>query len=99
MASMVMIAMQQTEVADAVHHERLLAGCGRRRLVLPEADQQVGGQTHALPPDEQHQVVVGQHQDQHRRDEQVQVGEEAATTIVVSHVADRVDVDQRADAR
>ena len=32
---------------------------------------------HALPADEQEQQVVGQHEDQHGRDEQVHVGEEA----------------------
>ncbi|MPM40358.1 hypothetical protein SDC9_86998 [bioreactor metagenome] len=84
-------------VTDPVHHERLGGGLRRPWPLLPEADQQVGRQTDALPAEEQQQVVVRQHQDQHRRDEQVQVGEEPAPVGVVGHVADRVDVDQRPD--
>ena len=42
--------------------------------------------------------LAAQHQHQHRRDEQVEVAEEADPARVVLHVADRVDVDQRADA-
>ena len=44
------------------------------------------------------EVVLGEHQREHRGDEQVEVGEEPAPARVVLHVADRVDVDQRADA-
>ena len=75
-----------------------LAAVAARRLVLPEADQQVGREAHALPADEQHEVVVGQHQQQHRGDEEVEVAEEPAPALVVGHVADGVDVDQPADA-
>ena len=89
---------RQADVTDPVDDERLLGRGGRGRLVLPEADQQVRREADALPADEQHEVVVGEHQQQHRRDEQVEVAEEPAPARVVLHVADRVDVDQRADA-
>ena len=59
---------------------------------------QVRGQTDAFPADEHQQVVVRQHQQQHRRDEQVQVGEEPAAARIVAHVAHRVQVDERAHA-
>ena len=85
-------------VTDPVDHERLLGRSCGHRLVLPEADQQVRGQAHTLPADEEHQVVVGQHQQQHRGDEEVEEGEEAAPALVMGHVADGVDVDQAADA-
>ena len=39
-----------------------------------------------------------EHEHEHRRREQVEVGEEAAEARVAVHVADRVQVDQRADA-
>src|SRR6185312_1921598 len=41
--------------------------------------------------------VVGEHQDEHRRDEQVEVPEEPAPPGIVRHVPDRVEVDQAAD--
>src|SRR5262249_32995725 len=55
-------------------------------------------QSHALPADEQEKEVVGEDQDEHRGDEEVQVGEEARHVGVVRHVADRVTVDQEPDA-
>ena len=88
----------KADVADAVDHERLLGRGGGRRLVLPEPDQQVGRQADAFPPDVEAEVVVGEHQQQHRGEEQVQVREEPAAPGIFGHVADRVDVDQRADA-
>ena len=65
----------EADVADAVDDERLLGRGGGRRLVLPEPDQQVRRQADAFPADVEAQVVVGQHQQQHRRQEQVQVRE------------------------
>ena len=56
----------QADVADAVDDERLLGRGGRRRLVRPEPDQQVRRQAHAFPPDVEAEVVVGEHQQQHR---------------------------------
>ena len=76
----------------------LLPGVGGELLHEVEADQQVAAQPHAFPADEQQQVVRRQHQHQHEEHEQVQVGEEAVVAAFVRHVADGVDVDQRADA-
>ena len=67
-------------------------------VVEPEADQQVRGEADAFPADEEDQQRAAQHEQQHEEQEQVQVGEEAAEALVVRHVADRVDVDHRADA-
>ena len=67
-------------------------------LIEVEADQQIAAQPDAFPADEQQQVVRRQHQHQHEEHEQVQVGEEPVVAALVRHVADRVDVDQRADA-
>ena len=88
----------KADIADAVDDERLLGRGGGRRLVLPEPDQQVRRQADAFPADVEAQVVVGEHQQQHRREEQVQIREKPTAVRVFGHVADRVDVDQRADA-
>ena len=89
---------QEAGVTDAVREHRLLAGGAVLFLGPPEADQQVGAQAHALPADEQQEQAVGEDEDQHRGDEEVQVGEVARHVRVVRHVADRVDVDQEAHA-
>ena len=64
----------------------------------PERDQEVGAGADALPAEEGDEHVAAQHQHQHREDEQVQVHEELRELRVAVHVADRVQVDQRADA-
>ena len=89
---------QEAEVADAVDDEGFFAGVGGGVLLEVEADEQVRGETDALPADEQQQEVVGEHQHQHEEHEEVEVGEEAPVALFVRHVADRVDVDEEADA-
>ena len=64
----------------------------------PERDQQVGAEPDALPPEEGDEEAAAEHEDQHRGDEQVHVGEEPREALVAVHVADRVDVDQRRHA-
>ena len=100
---------QHGPVAHAVDDEGFAAGAGiggaAGALLKPEADQQVRAQAHAFPADEHHQVAVAGHQDQHGGQEQVEVDEEAreAGRIAVEdhvlvHVADGVNVDERAHA-
>ena len=72
-----------------------LAAVAADRAVVVEGDQQVRREADALPADVEQQVVVAQHQQQHRGDEQVEVAEEPPPARVVRHVAERVDVDQR----
>ena len=91
-------AEQEAGVADAVGDEGLLAGARLVGVLEPEADQQIRREPHAFPADEQDQQRPAQHEHQHEEQEQVQVGEVAGVARVVLHVADRVDVDQRADA-
>ncbi len=94
---------QEAEVADAVDDEGLHPAVGIPAVAVPEADQQIRAEPHAFPAEEEHQQVVAEDEQQHRAQEQVQVREEAleaaVVAVVVVHVADRVDVDQRADAR
>ena len=62
-----------------------LPGRRRRRLLVPEPDEQVGAEADALPADEQHQEVCRQDEQQHERAEQVHVAEEprvASTRLV-----------------
>ncbi len=89
---------QEAEVADAVDDEGLLAGVGGGVLLEVEADEQVGGETDALPADEQQQEARREDQHQHEEHEEVEVGEEAPVALFVRHVADGVEMDEEADA-
>ena len=90
---------QHQRVADPRRDERLLGRLRVGRYLRPEPDQQVRAQPHALPPEVQHEVVGSEDEHQHEEHEQVHVGEEAPVPRIASHVADGIDVDQRADPR
>src|SRR3546814_4986036 len=68
-------AQRKAEIAHAVDDERL----DRRRigagLVIPEADQQIGGEPHAFPAEEHLDEIVRRHQHQHLEGEQREIGE------------------------
>ena len=81
-------AQEKARVADAVHEEGLLSRGGVLGLLVPEADQEIRAEAHSLPADEEEGQVVGKHEDEHRRHEEVQVGEVARVAAVAVHVAD-----------
>jgi hypothetical protein len=89
---------RESEVADAVHDERFVAGVGGELFGEIEADQQVAAQAYSFPSYEQPQEVLGQHQSQHEKHEQIQIGEEAGISVLMRHVADRIYMDEGADA-
>ena len=84
----------EAEVADAVDQERFLGRRRRRRLRMPEADQQVGADAHALPEGVGEDEVAGEDQPRHREDEQADHGEEPGVAGVAGHVAGGVDGDE-----
>jgi hypothetical protein len=90
-------AQRKAEVAHAVDDEGLDGRGVRGRLVEPEADQQVGGQAHAFPAEEQLHEVGRRHQHQHGEGEERQVGEEPRPPVVLGHVPPAVEVDERRD--
>ena len=67
-------AEREAEVADAVDHEGLDGGGVGGRPLVPEADQQVGGEADAFPAEEHLHEVVRRHQHQHGEGEQRQIG-------------------------
>ena len=91
-------ANEEAEVADAVDDEGFLAGGDGGVALEVEADEQIGGETDALPADEHHEDVAGEDQDGHEEEEEVEVAEVARVALFVGHVADGVDVDEEADA-
>ena len=91
-------AEDESGVADPVDDERFFAGIGRRGLFEPEADQKIGTEPDAFPADEHQDHVRGQDQDEHGEGEEVQVGEIARVSLVMGHVADGIEMDEKADA-
>ena len=77
----------------------LMPAAHRGLAPVPERDQEVRGRAHERPPDDQDHEVGRQDQQQHREDEEVQVGEVARVAAVAAHVGDRVEVDQERHAR
>ena len=75
----------------------LIAARRVRRLPVPEADEEVGAQAHALPPEIEQKQVVRKHEDEHGADEEVHVGEEAAIALIPFHEADGIEVDEEGD--
>ena len=84
-------------VADPGDDERLARGEPVDGIAIPEADQEIAAEADALPAEIEEQQVVRQHQHQHRGDEQVHVGEEAAVALVRAHELGGVEVDEKAD--
>src|SRR5204862_1799632 len=60
--------------------------------------KQVRTEADALPAEERQQEAGAEHENEHRRREQVQVREEAGETLVAAHVTDRVQMDERSDS-
>ena len=90
--------VEDAHIADDVDNEGF-ARCGNRRgafEVVP--DQQVRGEADEAPADQQPDEIIGEHQRQHREDEEIQVGEEPRERFLTGEIADRVDVDQEPDA-
>ena len=54
-----------------------------------KADQKVRTHPDAFPTEEQDEVVGTKYEEQHREDEQIQVGEEFVVAFVVAHIAHR----------
>ncbi len=88
----------ETEVTNAIDDESLLASVGGGFFQEIESDEEVAREADALPADEEKHVVRGQDQDEHEKHEQIEVGEEAVIAPLMGHVADRINVDEPADA-
>ena len=91
-------AEHETEVAEAVHDERLVRGLARGVAGEPVADEQVAAHADEFPEDEHHREIVREHDAEHREHEEREVAEEARLRLVVLHVHRAVKVHEEADA-
>ena len=92
-------AEQECQIADARGDECLLRRRCGARFVIPEADEQIGGEADDLPAHKEQQQAVCDDDAQHRPCKERQKTEEAREVFIVGHVADAVDEDQQADER
>ena len=90
-------ANEESKVANAGDDEGFFGRCRRLRLVIPEADQQVGSETDQFPTHEEQQQAVGDDDAQHGPGKQRQEAKKAGKVFVVLHIADAVDKDQQPD--
>ena len=91
-------ADDEGRVADPVDDEGFHARFRGRGPLEPEADQEVGTETDALPADEHQDDARGHDQDEHEEHEQVEEGEIPGIGLVPGHVGGGIDVDEEADA-
>ena len=90
-------AHEEADVPEAGDHKGLFAGFRGGEFLVPEADEEIGGQAHQLPGDVQLQQAAGNHQGEHGQGEERQVGVKPPETRVAGHVADGVDLHQPTD--
>ena len=90
-------AEEKEDVADARGEEGFLGGGGGGGLLIPEADEQVGGEADQFPAHEEQQDAVGDDDAEHGSGKEREEAEEAGEVLVVGHVADGVDEDEQAD--
>ena len=87
-------AERKAEVANAVDDKRLDRGGVCAGFVIPEPDQEIGGEPDPFPADEHLHQRVGGDQHQHGEGEQREVSEEARLAVVLGHIAPAVEVDE-----
>jgi hypothetical protein len=90
---------EEGKVPNPVHNEGFIGSSAVFEILVPEANQEVGAQSDAFPSEEQHYKVIAQHQVQHHKDEQVQIGEKAPKTVITMHIAYGVEVDKTTNTR
>src|SRR5271170_6614499 len=66
-------------------------------LLVPEADEQETAEADALPSEVEEQQIFGEDEREHRRHEEIHVGEEARVACVIVHVFGGVEVNKEAD--
>ena len=87
----------KAEITDTVGDKGLDGGVVGGLLLVPETDEQIGGQAHTFPAEEELEEVVGGHQHQHGEGEERQIGEETRAVRIVGHVAPGIDMHERGD--
>ena len=91
---------QETKIPDAVHDKSFLGRTAVFLVFKPVTDQQIGTESDALPADEQDHKIGSQHQQQHRKNKEVEVTEvfRIGRRILFMHIGSGINMDQKAHA-
>src|ERR1051326_5677560 len=92
-------AEYKTPVADAVGDERFFRSVAGFLAIEVVTNQQVRTKTHAFPTDKHQHEVVGEHESQHRKHEQIEERKEAIETLFSAHVTNGKDVNEKPNKR
>ena len=85
---------QKSGIANPVHDKGFGRGLPRRNFFIVVPDQQVGTEAHALPPNEQHDIIVSHDEQEHGNHEEVHIGEEAGKPFFTMHIAYGIDMNE-----
>ena len=88
---------EEAEVPDPVHDKGFLGGLGSLIGRAIMSDEQVGAEPDQFPENENHDQVVGKGNAEHGKHEDGQAAEVPRLGLVVLHVAQAEDVDQKPD--
>ena len=67
-------------------------------IFKPEANKEVRAKANALPSEEEEEEVISHNEDEHGKAKKIDISKEEMESGVTFHIADRVDVDQKADS-
>src|SRR5271170_2057346 len=87
-------SQQESRVTHAVHNKRLFSRVRRRFPVKIKSDQQIAACPDAFPAHKHHQEIIRQHQNQHRKHEQIQIPKKPVIPALVRHVSRGIHVNQ-----
>ena len=87
----------EPHIADAINYESFLCSCRIGRLLIPESDEEIRSKAHSFPTHIEVKKLISQDQQEHRSEEEIEVGEESTAIMVVLHVGDGVHMNQRAN--
>jgi hypothetical protein len=90
-------ADEEADVADAGHDEGLLGGGDGGGLLVPEADEEEGGEADELPEDEGLEEIDCIDEAEHGPAEEAEHGEEARLGGVLGHVTECIELDEEGD--
>ncbi len=82
----------KAKITDAIDNKGLHGGHIGALALEPEANQQIGEQTHRLPAEEQREEAVSHDQHQHGEGKCGDIGKESSIAGIAMHVADGVDM-------
>jgi len=92
-------SQEKKNVANPVDDKGFAGRYGICVVLIPKAYEEIRAEPHSLPTDVQEDEVIGHDQQQHEKDKKIEIGEIAGHALVVAHVSEGIDVNQKADAR